>query len=293
MTANSKPVARVGDFEIHRVIEMQLPFLKLHEMFPGADADDIAAVLPRLQPWAVDAETRLLVCVQSYLVKTPRELILLDTCIGCDKTNERFPDWAGRRDETWLENLLATGFALEDVTHVLCSHLHTDHAGWNTRLIDGRWVPTFPSARYIFSAKEVRYSEGAEPDLYRESVLPVIEAGQADLVDSDHQICNGIWLEPTPGHTPGHVAIHLESGGEHAVMWGDLLHSPAQCVHPHWSYRRDWDATQSTVSRHNVLGACAEQGHMVLSSHFPSPSIGRIRAEGDGYWFTYDDGGDG
>ncbi|MEM7189505.1 MAG: MBL fold metallo-hydrolase, partial [Pseudomonadota bacterium] len=240
-------------------------------------------------PWCVDAETRCLVCVQSYLVKTPHHLILLDTCIGCDKTNDRFPFWAGRREETWLANLLATGFAIEEVTHVLCSHLHTDHAGWNTRLIDRRWVPTFPNAQYIFARTEAEYCETAEPDLFRESVQPVLEAGQATLVDTDHQIEDGIWLEPTPGHTPGHVAIHLESAGSHAVMWGDLLHSPAQCAHPDWSYRRDWDAAVSTVSRQRVLTACADHNHMVLSSHFPSPSVGRIRNDGDGFWFIYDD----
>ncbi|MEM7188580.1 MAG: MBL fold metallo-hydrolase, partial [Pseudomonadota bacterium] len=198
MSDPTQPIT-VGDFQIHRVVEMQVEFLKLAEMFPASTPDQIAALLPRLQPWCVDAETRCLVCVQSYLVKTPHHLILLDTCIGCDKTNERFPFWAGRRDETWLANLLATGFAIEDVTHVLCSHLHTDHAGWNTRLIDGRWVPTFPNAQYIFARTEAEYCETAEPDLFRESVQPVLEAGQATLVDTDHQIEDGIWLEPTPG----------------------------------------------------------------------------------------------
>jgi len=282
-----KPI-RVGDFEIHRVVELELPFLTIDEMFPASTPEAIEELLPRLQPWCIDMERRVLVCVQSYLVKTPRHLILLDTCIGCDKTNERFPFWANRRDEVWLENLLATGFRLEEVSHVLCSHLHSDHAGWNTRLIDGCWVPTFPNAKYIFAREEVEYSEGAEPDLYRESVLPVIEAGQATLVDTDHQIEDGIWLEPTPGHTPGHVAIHLESQGQHAVMWGDLLHSPAQCAHPDWAYRRDWDGDISTASRGRVLGACAEHNHMVLSSHFPSPSVGRIRPDGDAFRFVRD-----
>lgn len=281
------PPIHLGDFEIHRVVEMSLPFLDIAEMFPAATEDEIAALLPRLQPWCVDAERRVLVTVQSYVVRTPEHTILLDTCIGCDKTNERFPFWAGRQDRVWLDNLASAGFVPEDFTHVLCSHLHTDHAGWNTRMVNGRWVPTFPNARYLFAAREVAHAETAEPDVYRESVLPVIEAGQAALVDTDHTIADGIWLEPTPGHTPGHVAIHLESKGAHAVMWGDLLHSPAQCVHPGWSYRRDWDAHQSVQSRTRVLGACAEHDHLVLSSHFPPPSVGRIAATGGGYWFSY------
>lgn len=286
------PPFRVGDFEIRRIVEMVLPFRTLADMFPAATPDEIAGLLPRLQPWCVDAETRIIVEVQSYLVKTPRHTILLDTCIGCDKTNPRLPIWAGRTDTIWLDRLAQAGVGPEDVTHVLCTHLHPDHVGWNTKLIDGRWVPTFPNARYIISARDVEHGRTTESEnpFYRESVLPVIDAGQAELVEMDHQIEDGIWLEPTPGHTPGHVAIHLESRGEHAVMWGDLLHSPAQAAYPHWAYARDTDAAQSTASRHKVLGACVEHNHLVLTGHFPAPSVGHVRAEGDAYWFHYNNG---
>ena len=293
MSVDLMPAAfAVGDFEIRQIVEMQIPFRRLDQMFPAATQDQIAALVPRLHPWCIDDRTRIIVPVQSYAVKTPRHLILIDTCIGCDKTNSRFPEWAGRRDEGWLQRLHANGIAPEAVTHVLCTHLHSDHSGWNTRLLDGRWVPTFPNARYIFSTKEVANAEAREQELYTENVLPVIAAGQADLVDTDHQIEDGIWLEPTPGHTPGHVAVHLESAGQHAVMWGDLLHSPAQCVHPEWSYARDWQPDQSVASRRRVLTAAAEHNHQILSSHFPLPSVGRIKAEGQGFWFTYEKGRD-
>ena len=277
----------LGDFTIHRVVELSLPFLPIGQMFPAATEDQIEALLPRLQPWALDAERRLLVTVQAYLVRTPRHLILLDTCIGCDKTYPLFPFWERRQDTTWLDNLAAAGAQPEEITHVLCSHLHVDHAGWNTRLIGGRWVPTFPNAQYFFSREEIAATEQREPDIWRESVSPVIEAGQAVIVESDHQIEDGVWFEPTPGHTKGHVAIHLESRGQRAVMWGDLLHSPAQCVHPDWPYRRDWNRGMSATSRRRLLGACAEHRHLVLSSHFPAPSVGHIRTEGDGFWFEH------
>ncbi|MEL6996755.1 MAG: MBL fold metallo-hydrolase [Pseudomonadota bacterium] len=276
---------RLGDFVIHRVVEMSLPFLEVDKMFPASTPGEIDALLPRLQPWAIDADRKALVAVQAYLVRTPRHLILLDTCIGCDKTYPIFPFWEHRQDTTWLDRLARAGAQPEEITHVLCSHLHVDHAGWNTRLIDGRWVPTFPNAQYFFAREEVGAAEEREPDIWRESVSPVIEAGQAVIVDSDHQIEDGIWFEPTPGHTQGHVAIHLESQGQRAVMWGDLLHSPVQCAHPHWAYRRDWDGTQSTTSRRRVLETCAAHRHLILSSHFPSPSIGHVRHEGDGFWF--------
>ena len=289
MSVNLMPSAfRVGDFEIRQIVEMQIPFRPLDQMFPASTPEQIQALIPRLYPWCIDDRTRIIVPVQSYAVKTARSLILIDTCIGCDKTNSRFPEWAGRRDEGWLERLKQNGIEPEAVTHVLCTHLHSDHSGWNTRLLDGRWVPTFPNARYIFSTKEVANAEAKEAELFCENVLPVIAAGQADLVEMDHQIEDGGWLEPTPGHTPGHVAVHLESAGEHAIMWGDLLHSPAQCVHPDWAYARDTSPADSTASRLRVLGAAAEHNHQILSSHFPLPSVGRIRAEGDGFWFTYE-----
>lgn len=278
----------IGDFEVTRIVELEEAFFPIDVMFPAATEDQMAALVPQLYPWCIDAETRAILPVQSYLVRTPKHLILLDTCIGCDKTIENIPQWHQRSDTVWLERLLATGVALEEITHVLCTHLHPDHAGWNTRLIDGRWVPTFPNATYIFGRKELAHAKNAERDVWLENVLPVIAAGQAAIVDSDHQIEDGIWLEPTPGHTPGHVAVHLESGGEHAVMWGDLLHSPAQCVHPDWAYRRDVSPAESTASRRRVLEAAAEGNHLILPAHFPSPSVGRIKARGDAWWFDYD-----
>ncbi len=283
------PAFRVGEFEIRRIIEMRCHFRPIAKMFPLATPDEIEGLLPDLQPWALDEETRLIIDVQSYLVKTPKHTILLDTCIGCDKNMTRIPMWNGLTDRGWFNRLAQAGVTPEDVTHVLCTHLHPDHAGWNTQLIDGRWVPTFPNAKYIFAREEVDHCKTHEDEIYQDSVLPVIASGQAELVDMDHQIEDGIWLEPTPGHTSGHVAIHLQSGQEHAVMWGDLLHSPAQCAYPHWSYVRDISPEDSVTSRRRVLEACAEHNHLVLSSHFPGPSTGHIHADGNAFSFKYDD----
>ncbi|MEM7744720.1 MAG: MBL fold metallo-hydrolase [Pseudomonadota bacterium] len=290
MTDLAPPAFRVGDFVVQQVVEFQAPFRPLATMFPEAARDPAAleALLPRLQPWCVDEQGRAILPVQSYVIRTGRHVILIDTCVGCDKTNSRFPEWAGRQDEGWLQRLQAMGMQPEQVTHVLCTHLHSDHSGWNTRLLDGRWVPTFPNARYIFAKAEVAHAEANETELYAENVLPVIAAGQADLVETDHQIEDGVWLEPTPGHTPGHVAVHLVSAGRHAVMWGDLLHSPAQALYPHWAYARDVSAADSTASRWRVLGAAAEHNRLILSSHFPLPSVGRVRSEGAGFWFDYE-----
>jgi glyoxylase-like metal-dependent hydrolase (beta-lactamase superfamily II) len=277
----------IGAFRVRQIPELEETFLPLLEMFPRATEEEVAEMLPRLQPWCVDAAGHALIVVQSYLVETGRHTILIDACIGCDKTNRRFPQWHQRRDAAWLDRLAAAGVAPEAVTHVLCTHLHSDHSGWNTRLLDGRWVPTFLNARYIFARDEVAHAERAEADIYAENVLPVIRSGQAVLVEGDHQIEDGIWLEPTPGHTPGHVAVHLESEGQHAVMWGDLLHSPAQCIRPDWAFWRDTSADESTASRRRVLAACAEHRRLVMPAHFPLPSTGFVEVDGAAWRFRY------
>ncbi len=283
------PAFPLGDMRVRRVMEMQIPFRLPGEMFPGAEADEIAALTPEFTPWAIDPETgKAILAVQSYLVRTGRHTVLIDTCIGCDKTNERIPAWAGRSDRSWLRRLGEAGVAPEEVDYVFCTHLHADHSGWNTQLVDGRWVPTFPNARYIMARAEVEHAERAGLPQYAENVLPVIEAGQAELVEADHALDDGLWLEPTPGHTPGHVAVHLASAGARGVMWGDLLHSPMQCLRPDWWFMIDTDREQGVASRRRVLEACAEHGHLVLPAHFPAPSVGRVTAEGDAFRYRYD-----
>ena len=291
MTIMQPPGFHVGAFRIRQVPELEEVFLPLLDAFPRATPEAVGEMLPRLQPWCVDADGYMLIVVQSYVVQTGRHTILIDSCIGCGKTNHRFPQWHKRTDTAWLDRLAAAGIAPEAVTHVLCTHLHSDHSGWNTRLLDGRWVPSFPNAAYIFARDEVAHAERGEPEIYAENVLPVIQSGQAVLVDTDHQIEDGIWLEPTPGHTPGHVAVHLESEGQHAVMWGDLLHSPAQCIRPDWAYRRDTSAEDSTRSRQKVLTACAEHRRLVMPAHFPLPSTGYVEPDGAAWTFTYADRG--
>jgi glyoxylase-like metal-dependent hydrolase (beta-lactamase superfamily II) len=283
------PPFRVGDLTVRRVMEMQIPFRPPGEMFPSAAPEELAELTPQFTPWAIDPVSgQVILAIQSYLVRTARHTILIDTCIGCDKTNTRIPSWANRTDRGWLDRLAGTGVGPEQIDYVFCTHLHADHCGWNTRMLDGRWVPTFPNARYIFARTEVEHAERTGSPQYNENVLPVIRAGQAVLVDSDYALDDQVWLEPTPGHTPGHVAVHLESGSAHAVMWGDLLHSPLQCLRPDWYFMIDTNPAQSVASRRRVLESCCEHNHLVLPAHFPAPSVGRITAEGDAFRFGYE-----
>ena len=192
-------------------------------------------------------------------------------------------DWHMRKDGTFLRRLAEAGAAPEAIDFVLCTHFHVDHCGWNTRLVDGRWVPTFANARYVMARREYEFSKVlagtfAGDFTYEENVLPVVESGQALLVEMDHALDDEVALEPTPGHTPGHVAIGLRSKGVRATISGDLMHSPIQCVYPTWSYRHDSDPDQSRLTRRLFLENASEAGHLIMTAHFPLPSVGRIRS---------------
>ena len=193
----------------------------------------------------------------------------------------------------YLADLAAAGVAPEAVDFVCCTHLHVDHAGWNTRLVDGRWVPTFPNAKYIFARKEYEFweslhKEGAQarvPNVYDDSVLPVMEAGQAVLVDMDHQLDNGIWLEPAPGHTPGHILVNLKSGDEHAIFSGDVIHHPIQLLRPDWSSRACEDPELSAATRRALLERVADTATLLAPAHFASPTMGHVVGRGDAFGY--------
>lgn len=279
---------RLGNLEISRIVDMEYPFIEPASLCAEATPENLAPLRHWMEPKALCPETgKLIMPFQSYLVRTSHHTILIDTCIGCDKSDDWHPPWHNRQDHVWLERLAAAGVQPEQVDYVFCTHLHIDHTGWNTRLLDGRWVPTFPNATYIFARTEYERAEAAASTTYRENVLPVIEARQAKLVDMDFALDDEVWLEPTPGHTMGHVAVHLSSQGAHAVMCGDLMHSPMQCAHPHWNAIFDEDLGMAADTRRTFLENRYMDGNLVLTAHFPSPSIGHIESQGDGFRFRY------
>jgi glyoxylase-like metal-dependent hydrolase (beta-lactamase superfamily II) len=238
----------------------------------------------------MDAATgALLFTVQSYVVRTSHHTILIDSCVGNHKERANRPLWHHKTDDTYMRALAALGLAPEDIDYVMCTHLHSDHVGWNTRLEGGRWVPTFPNARYVFTKKELEAWEQGHPKFTRhpleDSVLPVIAAGRAELVANDFALDDEVWLEPSPGHTPDHVSIRLASNGQNAVMSGDLMHSPVQCLHPEWTVWPDWDAAKAKQTRRAFLERHAGIDMLVCTAHFPLPSAGRIVAAGDAFRF--------
>lgn len=284
---------QIGDIRIDRIVEMEIPFRSIDDSYAGVDRAAFETVRSRFEPWALEpGSEKLVIAIQSYLVRTRRHTILIDTCVGCGKTNSFFPNWHMRDDDGWLRRLAAAGVTPDAVDYVLCTHLHSDHCGWNTRQRDGRWVPTFPKATYVMGKDDIALMKAAEPSgyantTYRESVLPVIEAKQAQLVSSDHALNDEVWLEPTPGHTRAHVAVHLKSNGQRAILCGDLIHSPLQCRFPDWQYRIDWDPEMGVATRRRFLAQAAETRTPILTAHFPSPSMGHVRADGDAWIFDF------
>ncbi len=278
----------VGDLTIHRLIEQETTFLPAFDMLPGLTAE----VLAENRGWmkaagAIDDSDTLILCFQSYIVTTPHHTILIDSCIGNDKPRPARPKWNMKTDDTYVRALKTAGFSFGDIDYVMCTHLHVDHVGWNTRLDNGRWVPTFPNARYVFAKGEFDYwteqNAKAEVPPFVDSVLPVVEAKKAEIVHNDFSIGDHARILPTPGHTPGHVAFAFGNGKDDAIFAGDLMHTPLQTRHPDLSPKFDVDPALAAVTRRNFLERYCDTDTLCCTAHFPSPSSGKIRRKGDGF----------
>ena len=275
---------KLGELEIHRAIESEVPIFDTFTFFPDATREVVEANKDWLMPRYIDPKTiEVILCIQSYVIRTSHHTILVDTCVGNHKSRPARPSWH-MQNSPFIEELDSVGVHPEEVDFVLCTHLHVDHVGWNTKLLDGRWVPTFPNAKYIFSRNEfelwaARYEKGETvpvPLVYEDSVLPIVEAGQAIIVEDTHQIDDGMWLEPAPGHTPGHVMLNLKSGEETALMSGDVIHHPLQLIRPEWSSRACEDPHLSAVSRTKMLERVADTNTLLCPAHFGSPTMGHV-----------------
>ncbi|MDP6352832.1 MAG: MBL fold metallo-hydrolase [Alphaproteobacteria bacterium] len=286
----------LGDISVRRVIETEGPEFDPRRFFPDCDSGALDRHRPWLEPRFLDpASGKLVFAIQSYLLRTRHHTILVDSCVGENKARSYSPDWNMRGDTSYLADLAAAGAPAESIDFVLCTHLHPDHVGWNTRLVDGRWVPTFANAKYIFArdewafwrAKSAKHPTKYDDGAIRDSVLPVVEAGQALIVDQDHALDDQVCLEPSPGHTPGHVGIRLASRGQRGVLSGDLIHNVLQCAHPQWSSAACFDKALSARTRQGFLDRAAETDTLVMTAHFPSPSVGHVVRAGDAFGFRF------
>ena len=284
-----------GLFEIQAVEEWSGLYRNPLEMYPDATPEIVDRHRDWLVPEALDSETgQMLFAFQSYLVRTGRYTILIDTCVGEDKERPNRPNWH-RQKWPWLDNLKAAGVTPEEIDFVMCTHLHVDHVGWNTKLQNGRWKPTFPNACYLFGETEFRHWEREAQDLdfmrevFADSVLPVMDSGKATLIDADYQIDDGLTIELTPGHTPGHICLHANSLGQHAVFSGDLMHHPLQVPEPQLSSIFCSDAAQSRATRSAFVDRYTGTDSVILPAHFPGRSAGRMREHGGRTLFDFCD----
>lgn len=282
----------LGAAHITRIEDNLGPALEAKLMFPAFCDEIWKAERHWLAPTYFTPDgVRLRTSIHSWLLRTGRHTVLIDSCIGNGKDRPHSPHFH-RRDVPWLERLLAAGAAPEQIDFVMCTHLHADHVGWNTHFHNGRWVPTFPNARYLFGRTEFerwdprRAEHRPTPfnqNVFEDSILPVADAGQMVLVDDGHVVDDTFTVESAPGHTAGHVRIRLRAGGREAMFCGDVMHHPVQVLYPELCSSFDDDQAVAFGSRMKLLTDCADRDILVLPTHFAEPHGCRIVSGGRGY----------
>lgn len=274
---------QIGDVSVTKVTEME-KFWPFSALLPGGE--DLADSHPWLKPDFLSDDGRMILSIHALVVRSEGMTIVVDTCCGNSKERPGAPAF-DNLDTEFLARMSDAGVHPDEVDVVVCTHLHVDHVGWNTTLVDGAWVPTFPNARYLFVEAEYEFWR-AEPQKYgpvfEDSVAPIMDAGLADIVGSDHRITGEVRLESTPGHTPGHASVVIESGGSTAVITGDMTHHPVQFAHPELASSADWDQAMSTATRHEAYGRWAD-GRLVIGTHFGGRTAGVLTSQGDAYRF--------
>ena len=268
-----------------------------------ADVDPFEIALSRIMPSAIPAElvpfrnilapdyldetlSTIRLAIQTFLVQVDGKNILIDTCVGEQKHRPRLGVWNERQDTNYLRFLAEAGIPAETIDVVFCTHLHADHVGWNTMLQDGRWVPTFRNATYLFGRTDFMYWEqhqDANHGSFVDSVLPIAEAGQMTLVDDGYSLARGLTLLPLPGHSPGQMGLIVDRGQERALFCGDAIHSPLQIFKPDWSSAFCADPTMAVASRRRILQDAAEDGRLLVPAHFRGCGCVRIRHEADDF----------
>ena len=276
---------RIGKVTVTKIVELEVTGGSRF-ILPQATDEEILPI-EWMQPHFADERGRLKMSIHALVVETPDRRIVVDTCLGNDKQGRRIPGWNNLQGP-FLTDLAAAGYPRESINAVLCTHLHVDHVGWNTMLVDGKWVPTFPRARYLMGRVEfTHWREQHERDdmaaIFADSVKPVQDAGFVDLVETDHRISDEIRLVPTTGHTPGHVSVVIRSEGEEALITGDFIHHPCQIAHPEWSSTADTDPEAAHRTRDRMLKELSERPVLVIGTHFAGATAGRILRDGDAY----------
>jgi glyoxylase-like metal-dependent hydrolase (beta-lactamase superfamily II) len=280
---------KIGEVTVTRVVEFETT-VEYDEKttFLRAAKPDALTAMPWLYPHFVTPEGALNLSVHALLVDAPGLKLVVDTCVGNDKP--RGVTLGRPLHRPFLMDIAQAGFPREQVDLVVCTHLHVDHVGWNTMLEDGKWVPTFPNAKYLIGKEEYefwreRHDDRETEEIMADSVKPIFDAGLAQMVDLNHRISPELCLLPTTGHTPGHVSVVIESKGETAIITGDMMHHPCQVGRPDWSAVFDSDQAAARSTRHAMLKDWADKPILVIGTHFSAPTAGYIKRDGASYRF--------
>ena len=283
----------IGDAIIDVIIDDDEFALPLSQFLPGRDLALVEAHRGTLEPDFVDlAKDRVKFAIQTFVVRTPGQTLLIDTCIGEAKDCPEIPTWHRRRGSGFLDRLQRAGVDPAAVDLVFCTHLHVDHVGWNTRRENGQWVPTFPNARYLFGRRELadwmtQREAGRVPPIHarplEDSVIPIVDSGLADLVDDGHDLGPGLRLVPLPGHTSGQMGLLVDYPQDRAIFCGDAMHSPLQIFQPNLSTSACVDPKLASETRTSIFAEAADSDRLVVPAHFRGPRRARIRSRSSGY----------
>ncbi|OLO09329.1 hypothetical protein BTW08_02160 [Salinicola sp. MH3R3-1] len=291
----------VGGIRLRAVREMEDRSFEIHQFFPTSDEASLVSESDWLKPPFLDPETRCItLSIHTWVIDTGWHRVLVDTCVGNDKERHTRTHWTNL-NTPFLDRLTAAGVPPESVDYVFCTHLHADHVGWNTCLVNGEWRPTFPNATYLIGRTEFDYWAAALKDddgtghhlaAYRDSVLPVIQAGQVEVVDDGFMLDDCLSVHPAPGHTPGHVAIWLRSRGASCVFTGDVIHHPIQIRHPDWSCIGCEEPEQANATRRRLIDEITDTSTLLMTGHFIAPHAGRVRTSSGAIEFEFADDGE-
>ena len=299
MDQNDDPVIdsfNVGRARVTRIEEWRGTFLTPAILFAGYTPEAYAATRGDIARAYLDPATDAIEArLQSWVIEHDGQTVLIDTGAGNDKDRPGLPVF-GNLATPFLERLAQAGFEPKDIDLVICTHLHVDHVGWNTRLVGGEWQPTFPRARYVFTAPDAEYWDprnaarfpekvgaAVNAGFFEDSVRPILDAGRADIVSGEAVVGPGLRLRPAPGHTPGSQTITVESDGEAAIFCGDIVHHPLQVLNPNWNSIFCEDAAAARASRRMVLGMAADRGARLIPAHFAGAHTVTVERHGDGF----------
>ncbi|MBS0242796.1 MAG: MBL fold metallo-hydrolase [Proteobacteria bacterium] len=276
---------KIGDVTVTKVVELEVTG-GTRFILPDATPEAVRPI-KWLVPHFADETGKLRMSIHALIVETPSMTIMVDTCLGNDKKGRRVPTWNDRQGQ-FLADIATAGYPKDKIDVVMCTHLHVDHVGWNTMLVDGRWRPTFPKARYVFGRKEFEHwasQREAEHMLtvFDDSVKPVVDAGLHELVEADHRLCPEVRFVPSHGHSPGHCSVLIESRGETALITGDFAHHPCQLAHPEWCSTADFNPSEGEATRRRLLGEFADKPVLVIGTHFAGATAGHVVRDGTAF----------